>query len=73
MFACPLCRQEWCFVSKLCTDCDKVRHLYATYDKKIIMDILHKTLVVQRFESHKDYYSVDGKWKKKEEVEKVKK
>mgnify|MGYP003665191857 CR=1 FL=1 len=67
MFACPLCREEWCFVSKLCPDCDKVRHLYAMYDKRIIMDILEKTLIVQRFKDNKDYYySVDGKWKKKE-------
>jgi hypothetical protein len=71
MFSCPLCREEWCITSKLCEDCDKVRHLYSIYDKKIIMDILDKTLIVQRFKEHEDYIKDEksGKWVKKDETD----
>ena len=71
MFACPLCREEWCFVSKLCPDCDKVRHLYSIYYKSIIMEILDKTLVVQKFKDHNDYVkdAKSGKWVRKNETD----
>lgn len=67
MLCCPLCREEWCFVSKLCPDCDKVRHLYSIYDKSIIMDILDKTLVVQKFKDNNEYVKDEksGKWIRK--------
>ena len=64
-FTCPLCREEWLFTSRLCDSCDRIRHLMTIYDKKIIMDILDKTLVVQRFAESNEYIKDDnGKWKK---------
>ena len=71
MFACPLCREEWCFVSKLCPDCDKVRHLYSISDKAVIMEILDKTWVVQKFKESRDYVKdeVSGKWVKRNETD----
>lgn len=73
MFMCPLCRCEWVLVSKLCTDCDRVRHLYSIYDKKVIMEILDKTLVVQKFKDDENYIkdSKTGKWIIKNETPKL--
>jgi len=72
MLNCPLCRQEWVFTSKLCESCDKIRHLMTIYDRDIILDILDKCLVVQKFIEHNDYKKDEktGKWIKKKEEEK---
>ena len=48
-FSCPLCREEWCFVAKLCESCDRVRYLMSIYSRDKILEILDKTLIVQQF------------------------
>ena len=64
-WSCPLCRDEWLFTKRLCNDCDRIRHLMTLYDKKIILDILDKTLIVQRFAESNEYIKDEnGKWKK---------
>lgn len=46
---CPLCRQEWILLSKLCPECDRIRFLMSVYSREKILEILDKTLIVQRF------------------------
>ena len=46
---CPLCRQEWILLSKLCPECDRIRFLMSIYSRDKILDILDKTLIVQKF------------------------
>tara|TARA_R110001606_G_scaffold158611_3_gene302452 strand:+ start:507 stop:725 length:219 start_codon:yes stop_codon:yes gene_type:complete len=46
---CPLCREEWILLSKLCPDCDRIRFLMSIYSRDKILDILDKTLIVQKF------------------------
>jgi len=63
---CPVCRDEWIFTTRICSSCDRIRHLMTIYDKQIILDILDKTLVVQRFQDNEGYLKTDkGKWIKK--------
>ena len=73
-FTCPLCREEWIITKGLCPDCDRIRFLMSIYDKKIILDILDRCLVIQKFQENEDYYKdpVSNKWIKKEPVEKNK-
>ena len=46
---CPLCREEWILLSKLCPECDRIRFLMSIYSRDKILDILDKTLIVQKF------------------------
>ena len=46
---CPLCRNEWIILSKLCIECDRIRYLMNLYSRQKVLDILDKTLVVQKF------------------------
>lgn len=46
---CPLCRNEWIILSKLCSECDRIRYLMNLYSRDKVLDILDKTLVVQKF------------------------
>lgn len=46
---CPLCRSEWIIVSKLCSECDRIRYLMSLYSRDKVIEILDKTLVVQKF------------------------
>ena len=46
---CPLCRVEWILLSKLCPECDRIRFLMSIYSRDKILEILDKTLIVQKF------------------------
>lgn len=46
---CPLCRNEWIILSKLCAECDRIRYLMNLYSRDKVLEILDKTLVVQKF------------------------
>jgi hypothetical protein len=46
---CPLCREEWILLSKLCPECDRIRFLMSIYSRDKILEILDKTLIVQKF------------------------
>lgn len=54
MFSCPLCRTEWCITSKLCVDCNKIKHLMDIYSRDKVIDILEKVLVVEKFKNTKE-------------------
>ncbi len=70
MLVCPLCREEWIIINKLCGDCDRISKLMRIYDRKIILDILDKCLTIQKFKEHTEYKKdSEGKWIKKPEDE----
>jgi hypothetical protein len=52
-FVCPLCRENWIFTARLCNECEKIRHLIATYSLNTINEVLHKVLVINRFKQEK--------------------
>lgn len=52
-FTCPLCRKNWIFTSKLCEECDKIRHLIATYSLETVNNVLEKVLVINQFKQKK--------------------
>lgn len=52
-FNCPLCRQNWIFTSKLCVECEKIRHLIATYSLETVNSVLEKVLVIGQFKQEK--------------------
>lgn len=45
MLTCPLCRQNWIFLSKLCVDCEEIRHLISIYGLDNITNVLKTNLV----------------------------
>lgn len=45
MLECPLCRVEWCVLSKLCVECEEIRHLISIYGRDNIKNILTTNLV----------------------------
>ena len=45
MLTCPLCRQNWVFISKLCVECDEIRHLISIYGLDNITNVLKTNLV----------------------------
>tara|TARA_R110002126_G_scaffold41616_5_gene121142 strand:- start:158 stop:418 length:261 start_codon:yes stop_codon:yes gene_type:complete len=48
-FVCPLCRTNWIFTARLCVECEKIRHLIATYSLETINSVLEKVLVINKF------------------------
>jgi|TARA_R110002153_G_scaffold25823_3_gene81604 hypothetical protein len=52
-FVCPLCRENWIFTARLCSECEKIRHLIATYSLNTINEVLHKVLVINKFKQEK--------------------
>ena len=44
---CPVC-DEWLLVHKLCSDCEKIRHLCKLYGKQRLLGVLDKTMVIQQ-------------------------
>ncbi len=53
VFVCPLCRNEYLLYSKLCEDCDSVRHLMSIYSKEEILSVLKNNLVVKHEKKNK--------------------
>ena len=45
MLTCPLCRENWVFISKLCVDCEEIRHLISIYGLNNITSVLKTNLV----------------------------
>ena len=71
-FSCPLCREEWLIVNKLCPRCDKVRHIMQCYSRETVIGALEKIFLIKQFldkdDEENDYEKTDdGKWKKKVE------
>tara|TARA_R110000787_G_scaffold195263_3_gene306672 strand:+ start:1221 stop:1490 length:270 start_codon:yes stop_codon:yes gene_type:complete len=46
MFECPLCRKEWCVISKLCDKgCNDIRHLISIYGLENVLNVLKVNMV----------------------------
>tara|TARA_R100000388_G_scaffold46800_2_gene35385 strand:+ start:2793 stop:3035 length:243 start_codon:yes stop_codon:yes gene_type:complete len=76
-FTCPLCREEWLIVNKLCPTCDKVRHIMTLYSPKVVIETLEKIFLIKQLKEDDEelnkYIKVNGKWiLKEEEQEKLK-
>jgi len=53
MFACPIC-SEWILVNKLCGECDKIRQLCKLYGKQKLLEVLDKTMVIQKLKKDEE-------------------
>ena len=45
MFQCPICGQT-ILITKLCSECERIRQLCKIYGKETVIDVLNKALVV---------------------------
>tara|TARA_R100001015_G_C4612580_1_gene168130 strand:- start:645 stop:830 length:186 start_codon:yes stop_codon:yes gene_type:complete len=54
MFCCPLCEEEYIFVSSLCPQCTKIKDIIKLYGKDRILERLQTTYIVQRPKSKND-------------------
>ena len=52
MFTCPICG-DWILSSKLCGECDKVRQLCKLYGKEKLLEVLDKTMIIQKLKEDK--------------------
>jgi len=50
---CPMCREEYLLYSKLCHDCEKIRHLMSIYGKETIIKVLNSNLIVDKKPTYK--------------------
>jgi hypothetical protein len=48
-FTCPLCRENWIVLSKLCDKCDTIRHLISIYSLDTVSKVLDKVLIIDKF------------------------
>ena len=69
-FNCPLCREEWCVLNKLCPRCDRIRYIMASYSRETVIEALEKIFQIRKFldkeDNESDYEKQeDGTWKKK--------
>lgn len=39
-FVCPVCCEEYIFITKLCPSCSKIKHYCSIYGKKRMMEVL---------------------------------
>lgn len=69
-FNCPLCREEWCVLNKLCPRCDRIRYIMASYSREKVIEALEKIFLIRKFlekeDDENDYEKQEnGTWKKK--------
>ena len=69
-FSCPLCREEWLVINKLCPRCDRVRFIMAAYSRETVIKALEKIFLIRQFldenDDENEYEKMeDGSWKKK--------
>ena len=50
---CPICREVYLLYSKLCKDCENIRHLMSIYGKEKIISVLNSNLIVGNKQSDK--------------------
>lgn len=53
-FLCKLCETEYCFTTYICEDCRTIRHLMNLYSKDIVLGVLDKCLVIDKFKQKKE-------------------
>tara|TARA_R110001592_G_scaffold53592_1_gene164268 strand:- start:5567 stop:5794 length:228 start_codon:yes stop_codon:yes gene_type:complete len=71
-FNCPLCREEWIIVNKLCPECEKIRSIIKCYSREKVIEVLQTIFLIQKFKDTDDkegYKKIEGKWIKNEEGE----
>ena len=63
-FTCPLCRDEWLVINKLCPRCDRVRFIMSCYSRESVIEALEKIFLIDKFKQHSDekYIKENGKW-----------
>jgi len=44
MFECALCERETCYITKLCPDCRKIKHLMTVASRERVVEILENVL-----------------------------
>ncbi len=44
-----MCEMEYCFLTSICSDCRRIRHLMNIYSKKSVLNTLEKCLVIEKF------------------------
>ena len=69
-FTCPLCREEWLVINKLCPRCDRVRFIMSCYSRDKVIEALEKIFLIKQFldkdDDENDYEkNEDGTWKKR--------
>ena len=64
--SCPLCREEWLLINKLCPTCDKVRHIMTLYSPKVVVETLEKIFLIKQLQEEEEdkekYIKNKGKW-----------
>ena len=75
-FTCPLCREEWLIVQKLCVECEKIRFIMASYSRDRVISVLEKIFLVDELKDdipllEEDKYIKDEEGKWKETVKKI--
>ena len=54
MLSCVMCEMEYCFLTSICSDCRRIRHLMNIYSKKSVLNTLEKCLVIEKFKDKDD-------------------
>ena len=49
MWACKMCEETKCLTTYICDDCRTIRHLMNLYSKKVVLGVLDKCLVIDKF------------------------
>ncbi len=52
MFTCPVCG-DWILTAKLCGECDTIRQLCKLYGKDKLLEVLNKTMIIQKLKEDK--------------------
>ena len=56
---CPLCRENYVFINRLCARCDKIRHMSVLYGMDKVVEILEKILVLRKFKPNSEEKQLD--------------
>jgi len=54
MLSCVMCEMEYCFLTSICSDCRRIRHLMNIYSKKSVLNTLEKCLVIEKFKDKEE-------------------
>lgn len=69
-FICPMCREEYLFISKLCPKCDRIRFIMSCYSRDKVLEVVEKVFLIEKFkdeiEDEKYIKKDNGKWIEKE-------
>jgi len=45
MFSCALCEDEWCYTSRVCEKCRRIKHIMNIYSRDKVLDVIERVLV----------------------------